>query len=459
METLQCLGIALGLASLAGLNLYLTVFVTGLAIQQHWIDVATTHPDLMILAHPAVLAVSGVLYLLEFFADKIPWVDSLWDAVHTVIRPIGGALLAIRVLGNPDPVFDVIVALLGGGASLLVHAMKAGTRLIVNHSPEPFSNIGLSLVEDLGVIGGLALIRHDAVLALAVFSLALLAICYFGPKLYRAAKVQLWLVWKKIGSPASDRPVAELTATLPAEIDVIFHTVNLAGEKIVWAAPCVSGSARGIPGNIFGYLIATAEQPAKVWFVARRGWRKLAVELDLLTYKVAHEPKFLSENLVLYSLEKKPKYLFVFSRTQSARGSGRCLAARAARHAAGRSRGVCSGHLSGYSSPGNPGEAVRHRSRKSSHFRSIHGSAVFTCSSVAAAISWAARSTFRLIVLSVHEKIIPSSASRKPSRCTSWSKTKFSGEHFAKAFSTAARRISSSGASLLFWPASVPTLA
>ncbi len=317
METLQTLGIALGLASLAGLNLYLTVFVTGLAIQQHWIDVAAAHPDLVILGHPAILAVSGVLYLLEFFADKIPWVDSLWDAVHTVIRPIGGALLAIRVLGNPDPIFDVVVALLGGSASLLVHGVKAGTRLVVNHSPEPFSNIGLSLAEDAAVIGGLALIRHDPVLALIVFFVLLLAICYFGPKLYRAAKVQLWLVWKKIGSPASDKPSAELSPALPPELDVIFHAANLLGEKIVWAAPCVSGSARGIPGNIFGHLIATAEQPARVWFVARGGWRKLAVELDLATYKVAHEPKFLSENLVLYSLEKKPKYLFIFSRTQS----------------------------------------------------------------------------------------------------------------------------------------------
>ncbi len=316
METLQSLGMALGLASLAGLNLYLTVFVTGLAIQQGWIDVAITHPDLVILGHPVVLIVTGVLYLLEFFADKVPWVDSLWDAVHTVIRPIGAALLAIRVLGNPDPVFDVVVALLGGSVALMVHGMKAGTRLVVNHSPEPFSNIGLSLAEDAAVIGGLALIRHDPVLALIVFSILLLAICYFGPILYRAAKVQLWLVWKKIGSPAGEQPAAELTPSLPAEFDVIFHGANVAGEKIAWTAPCVSGSARGISGNLFGHLIATDEQPAKLWFVAHRGWRKFSIQLDLAGYKVAHEPKFLSENLVLYSLEKAPKYLFVFNRTE-----------------------------------------------------------------------------------------------------------------------------------------------
>src|SRR3954467_10882577 len=104
---LQTLGMALGLASLSGLNLYLTVFTTGLAIQQHWVDVSQTYPELAILAHPAILVISGVLYLLQFFADKVPWVDSLWDAVHTFIRPVGGALLAIRtldgLLGANDP--------------------------------------------------------------------------------------------------------------------------------------------------------------------------------------------------------------------------------------------------------------------------------------------------------------------------------------------------------------------
>ena len=97
------LGVALGLAALAGINLYLTVFVTGLAINQHWITLSSQYQSLEVLAHPVVITVAGIFYLLEFFADKIPWVDSAWDAVHTVIRPIGGALLAIRVLGHTSP--------------------------------------------------------------------------------------------------------------------------------------------------------------------------------------------------------------------------------------------------------------------------------------------------------------------------------------------------------------------
>ena len=97
--------------------------------------------------------------LLEFFADKIPWVDSIWDAVHTVIRPIGGALLAIQVLGHPSPALTVIVALLAGGTSLIAHTAKAATRLASNTSPEPLTNIGLSLGEDAAVLGGLTLVH------------------------------------------------------------------------------------------------------------------------------------------------------------------------------------------------------------------------------------------------------------------------------------------------------------
>ena len=129
MDQLKLLGVALGLACLAGVNLYLTVFVTGLAIHQHWIVLAPAYQSLAILGNPLILWISGTLYVLEFFADKVPWVDSAWDTVHTIIRPIGGALLAIRVLGQTSPAFDVVVALVAGGASLVTHSAKASTRL------------------------------------------------------------------------------------------------------------------------------------------------------------------------------------------------------------------------------------------------------------------------------------------------------------------------------------------
>src|SRR5207244_10088516 len=134
---------------------------------------ASSYQSLAVLGDPLILWISGPLYCLEFFADKIPWVDTAWDTVHTIIRPIGGALLAIRVLGQTTPAFDVVVALAAGGASLVTHSAKASTRLVTNASPEPFTNIGLSLLEDVAVLGGLALIHFNPLWALAVFVLIL----------------------------------------------------------------------------------------------------------------------------------------------------------------------------------------------------------------------------------------------------------------------------------------------
>ncbi len=316
METLQTLGVALGLASLAGLNLYLTVFATGLSSSQGWIDVSQTYPQLEILGHPVIVAVSGILFVMQFFADKVPWVDSLWDTVHTVIRPIGGAFLAIRVLGTPDPVFDILAALLAGGASLMVHSVKAGTRLVANHSPEPFSNIALSVTEDVVVLGGLVLIKNDPVLALVIFSAALLCIAYFGPRLFRALKVNAWLLWRKIFAPSADAVDAALPTNLPHELEILGAKGDLSVEKIAWAVPCCSVGTKEIPGNVFGHLVATVDEPRTLRFLAQRRWRSVSSTLDLATYKVAHESKFMSENVVLYSLERKPKYVFLFDRSQ-----------------------------------------------------------------------------------------------------------------------------------------------
>jgi hypothetical protein len=317
METLQQLAVALGLAGLAGINLYLTVFVTGLAIQQHWIYLAPQYEQLGILANPVIIALAGALYFIQFFADKVPWVDSLWDSIHTVIRPVGGTLLAIRVLGHTDPVFDIIVALVSGGVSLTTHSVKAGTRLIANTSPEPFSNIALSLTEDAGVIGGLALLHFNPILALVVLLLFLGIVFYFTPKIVRALKVIVWLIWKKLNAPAADTGETGLSAHLPPDIDILFHELNVTGEKVVWAAPCVSGSSRGIPRNLFGWLIATGET-GKLYFIAKKGFSKVTAELDLANYKISHECKFLSENLIFYSLGKKERYLFFFDRPQRA---------------------------------------------------------------------------------------------------------------------------------------------
>ena len=315
MERLDLLAVALGLACLAGINLYLTVFVTGLAIHFHWITLAPAYQSLEVLGHPAIITIAGILYFLEFFADKIPWVDSAWDAVHTVIRPIGGALVAIQVLGHPSPVLTVIVALLAGTTSLVAHTAKAATRLTTNTSPEPFSNIGLSLGEDAAVLGGLALVHFNPVLALVIFLIGIAAFFYFAPKILRAMKAKVWLAWKKLNGPADRGMSMKLPIALPARLASVFSRENVLGETIAWAAPCISGRGRGIPANLSGALVATNEEPRKLGFVARKNGRPFARTIDLEDLMVAHEPRFLSENLVFSPVAGKgPSYLFIFPR-------------------------------------------------------------------------------------------------------------------------------------------------
>jgi hypothetical protein len=318
VEKLDLLAVALGLAALAGISLYLTVFVTGLAIHFHWITLAPLYQSLDVLGNPWIITIAGILYFLEFFADKIPWVDSIWDAVHTVIRPIGGALLAIQVLGHPSPAYTVIVALLAGGTSLVAHTAKAATRLASNSSPEPFSNIGLSLGEDATVLGGLALVHFNPILALVIFLICICTFFYFAPRILRAMKVKIWLAWKKLNGPADRDVLMELPSTLPAQLAPVFGGENVLGETIAWAARCVSGRGRRIPANLFGALVTTNEEPHRLLFVARKGTRPLARAIDLEGSSVTREPKFLSENLVIFpAAGKGPKYLFIFPRPQA----------------------------------------------------------------------------------------------------------------------------------------------
>jgi hypothetical protein len=316
---LDLLSVALGLAALAGINLYLTVFATGLAIHFHWITLSPQYQSLEILGNPVIITIAGILYVLEFFADKIPWVDSAWDAVHTIVRPIGGALLAIQVLGQTSPAFTIIVALLAGGTSLVTHTAKSATRLMSNTSPEPFSNIALSVTEDIVVLGGLAFIYHNPIIALSIFALAIFGFFYFAPRILRATKMKIWLAWKKLNGPADVDLAAKLPNDLPPGLASEFTRQNIRGETIAWAAPCISARGRRIPSNLSGVLIALNEDPMKLLFLERRRGRRLAQTINLRGATVAHEPKFLSENLTItLAGDKNPKYIFIFPRPDAA---------------------------------------------------------------------------------------------------------------------------------------------
>lgn len=179
----------MGLGLVSGLNLYATVLTVGLGIRLGLITLNPELSGLAVLASPYVLIAAGVIYLVEFFADKIPWVDSIWDSVHTLIRPLGAALIGATAIGAVKPEAAVIAALCAG-VSLSGHSVKAGTRLLANHSPEPFSNIGLSLAEDfLVVIGSWVALRYPAIMV-GVVAIFLTAFAWFAPKAFRLMRVE-----------------------------------------------------------------------------------------------------------------------------------------------------------------------------------------------------------------------------------------------------------------------------
>jgi len=177
MSAIELIALASTVSLLAGWRLYLVTFAVGLAMKLGWVALPDQLHTLDVLANNWIIGIAAAGALAEFFADKVPWVDSAWDAVHSVIRPIGGALLSMAIIDGGDPAWQVGSFLLGGGAALLAHAGKAGARAIVNASPEPFSNIAVSTTEDVATAGLLGLaIANPIVAALIAIILVLLSL-------------------------------------------------------------------------------------------------------------------------------------------------------------------------------------------------------------------------------------------------------------------------------------------
>ncbi|MFZ4766235.1 MAG: DUF4126 domain-containing protein, partial [Roseimicrobium sp.] len=248
MHILEQLGVALGLATLAGVNLYLTVLITGLAVRFDFLNLAAHYQQLEVLGHPAVLIVAGVLFCLEFFADKVPLVDSLWDSVHTFIRPVGGVLLGLTALGDMPVYVQVIAAMVAGGAALTTHGAKAGTRLLINHSPEPVTNITMSVTEDVAVAGGTMLALLDPLVSLAVFSVILVALWMVFPRIWRGIRATSWLVWNKLKMPGRRLPIAEpvpLPCVVNEELaELLRQQAALDPSEVLATLSCLSGKCR-----------------------------------------------------------------------------------------------------------------------------------------------------------------------------------------------------------------------
>ena len=170
MSAVQLVALASTVSLLAGWRLYLVTFAVGLAMKFGWVALPQQLHALDVLANNWIISIAAVGALAEFFADKIAWVDSAWDAVHSIIRPVGGALLSMAIVDGGDPAWQVGSLLLGGGAALIAHAGKAGARALVNASPEPFSNVAVSTGEDVATAGllGLAIASPVAAAIIAV---------------------------------------------------------------------------------------------------------------------------------------------------------------------------------------------------------------------------------------------------------------------------------------------------
>lgn len=185
MGTIEALSLAMGTAWTSGINLYATVAALGIARQM---DLIQLPHNLEVLAHPAVIAIACIMYFIEFFADKVPYLDSGWDALHTFIRVPAGAILAARALGDMNPALELAAMLAGGTIALAAHGAKATTRLAINASPEPFTNWAASVTEDVAVLSGIWMIFNHPLLML-IFVIAFIGLgVWIAPKIFRLAK-------------------------------------------------------------------------------------------------------------------------------------------------------------------------------------------------------------------------------------------------------------------------------
>ena len=321
MEIIQLLGSTLGLGLVSGINLYATVLVVGLGIRFDLIALRPELHQLEVLANPVVIVVAGLIFVVEFLADKIKWIDSIWDAVHTVIRPLGAALIGAAALGNVSPE-SVVIALLCGGVALSGHSTKAGLRLLVNHSPEPFSNIALSLMEDALVILGTYVAVQYPYVMLIIVVLFVIAFLWFAPKAFRLLRVEttaILAIFKKLflklkGLFVRKRAVGVYSESLIANdempIDYVYHLRDAFGmHEHATVIKCVAGKGvRGLRHSI-GYLNIT---PTEAIFICKRLLRLRYYAVPRHTIEHVHFKKHLLMDRLTLRIGGKQHVFYLF---------------------------------------------------------------------------------------------------------------------------------------------------
>ena len=215
-DTIQAIALMLGAAWAAGINLYAAVLVLGILGNAGYADLP---PALQVVQDPLVIGVAGIMYFIEFFADKTPGVDSGWDAIHTFIRIPAGAVMAAGAAQGLEvnQALELAAALIGGGVAATSHFTKAGSRLMINTSPEPVTNWTASIMEDVAVVGGLWAALNYPVVFIALFVLFIVLAAWLLPKIWRAlkrvvAKIRSWLR----GSDPEPEPAPEAAGKLAA---------------------------------------------------------------------------------------------------------------------------------------------------------------------------------------------------------------------------------------------------
>ncbi len=243
---IQTIALTMGVAWASGINLYAAVGMLGLGGTLGYIDLP---PTLEVVQDPMVILAAAFMYCVEFMADKVPGVDSGWDALHTFIRIPAGAVLAAGAVGDVTPALAVAAGIVGGSVTAVTHAAKASSRLMINGSPEPFSNWGASLAEDVAVFAGLWAALQHPVVFLVAFILFLLVLCWLLPKLWRGIalilhKLGTWLGLTKDDS--KDRDLRELERLRDA--GVVSATEYLAAYARVCGQPHRDGGNRSGSG-------------------------------------------------------------------------------------------------------------------------------------------------------------------------------------------------------------------
>ena len=185
MDPITTIALTLGVGWASGINLYAAILTLGIMQASGAIVLP---PGLEILSEPLVVVAAVFMYLVEFFADKVPGVDSGWDALHTFIRIPAGAVLAAAAIGPVDPGWMLAAGLVGGTLAAGTHATKAGSRLLINASPEPFSNWAASIAEDVTVIAGLWLALKHPLMFIVLLALFVALLAWLTPKLFRVLK-------------------------------------------------------------------------------------------------------------------------------------------------------------------------------------------------------------------------------------------------------------------------------